>query len=226
MSGRPRALQLERKGADAVPVPSADQLGCEVCAPLRRPPPSARAFAGDARRLEGTPKAGAPRELRSYRAGVLAGAIAFIALLGAIKDVYALLDQAGRGEMAWGFLMLRYSSLQRVWFGYKVTGDAAWLAIFPHVALYAASVYGLVGRRRWCWYLLFTYVLYIPVSQSIYMVLYPLGYLTGRPMPDSFVRGEWLFLAISVPLELAAAGLLWRYRDLFISDGRESEAKN
>jgi hypothetical protein len=155
---------------------------------------------------------------------VLGGAIAFVALLGAIKDLYALLDPAGRGEMAWGFLMLRYSSLQRVWLGYKFTGDAAWFAVFPHLALYAAAVYGLVSRRRWCWYLLFAYLLYVPISQSLYMVFYPLGFLTGRPLPDSFVRGEWLFLAISVPLELAAAILVWRYRDLFPSRGRDPAA--
>lgn len=152
---------------------------------------------------------------RSYRAGLIAGAVVFVALLGFIKDLYALLDPAGRGEMAWGFLMLRYSSLQRVWLGYKFTGDAAWFATFPHLALYTAAIYGIIRRRRWCWYLLFGYLLYIPLSQSIYMLLYPLGYLTGRPMPEEIIRGEWLFLAISVPLELAVAAVLWRYGDLF-----------
>jgi len=163
---------------------------------------------------------GAPPDSRSYRAGVLAGVFAFIAFLGFVKDLYAVLDSSGRGEMAWGFLMLRYSSLQRVWFGYKFTGDAAWIATFPHLGLYAAAVYGLVARRRWCWYLVFAYLLYLPVSQSIYMALYPLGYLTGQPLPEEFVRGEWLFLAISLPLELGAAVLVWRYRDRFGGDAR------
>ena len=154
-------------------------------------------------------------DARSYRAGVFAGMVAFIAFLGLVKDIYALLDSAGRGQMAWGFLMLRYSSLQRVWLGYKFTGDAAWYAAFPHLALYGAAVYGLVLRRRWSWLLLFGYLLYVPLSQLVYMVLYPLGYLSGTPLPPDFVRSEWLFLAISVPLELGAAALVWHYRDLF-----------
>jgi hypothetical protein len=154
-------------------------------------------------------------DVRAFRAGLFAGVVAFVALLGAIKDLYALLDPEGRGQLAWGFLILRYSALQRVWLGYKLTGDAAWFAAFPHLFLYAAAAYGLVARRLWCWYLLFAYLLYLPVSQAIYMALYPLGYLTGRPLSQAFVRGEWLFLSISVPLELALAGVLWRYRDLF-----------
>ena len=159
--------------------------------------------------------ASAPADPRSYRAGLLAGALAVVAFLGFVKDVYALLDVNGRGEMAWGFVMLRYSSLQRVWLGYKLTGDAAWYATFPHLVLYVAAIYGLVLRRGWGWLLVFSYLLYVPVSQVIYMLLYPLGYLTGQPLPEGFVRGEWLFLAISVPLELGLAGLMWRYRDVF-----------
>jgi len=159
--------------------------------------------------------ASAPADPRSYRAGLLAGALAFVAFLGFVKDVYALLDVHGRGEMAWGFVMLRYSSLQRVWLGYKLMGEAAWYATFPHLVLYAAAIYGLVLRCGWGWLLVFIYLLYVPVSQVIYMLLYPLGYLTGQPLTEGFVRGEWLFLAISVPLELGLAGLMWRYRDVF-----------
>lgn len=154
-------------------------------------------------------------DLRGYRAGVLAGILAFIAFLGCVKDVYALLDASGRGQMAWGFLMLRYSSLQRVWFGYKFTGNAAWYAVFPHLALYAAAAYGLVARRGWVVWLLFVYLIYVPISQLLYMVFYPLGFVSGQPFPVEIVRGEWLFLAISVPLELGAAALIWRYRDVF-----------
>ena len=66
-------------------------------------------------------------DLHVYHAGVLAGVVAFIAFLGVIKDLNAILDPGGRGEVAWGFLMLRYSSLQRVWFGYRFTGHTAWL---------------------------------------------------------------------------------------------------
>ncbi len=153
---------------------------------------------------------------RVYRAGVIAGVLSFIAFLGVVKDLNALLDPAHRGEVAWGFLMVRYSSMQRVWFGYRFTGQAAWLATFPHLLLYAAGIYGLIGLKRWGWYLLFTYLLYIPLSEWTYMFLYPLGYLTGEPYPEPIVYGEWFFLLISFPLELLAAWLLWRYRDLFV----------
>src|SRR3954447_25125171 len=104
-------------------------------------------------------------DLRAYRAGVIAGVLSFIAFLGVVKDLNALLDPGGRGEVAWGFLMIRYSSLQRIWFGYRFTGHAAWLATIPHFVLYAAAVYGLIGLKRWGWYLLFGYVLYIPLSE-------------------------------------------------------------
>ena len=155
-------------------------------------------------------------DLHVYHAGVLAGVVAFIAFLGVIKDLNAILDPGGRGEVAWGFLMLRYSSLQRVWFGYRFTGHTAWLVTFPHLVLYAASMYGLIGLRRWGWYLLFSYLLYISLSEWTYMFFYPLGYLTGQPYPEPIVRSEWLFLLISFPLELLTAGLLWWYRDVFV----------
>jgi hypothetical protein len=155
-------------------------------------------------------------DMRAYRAGVIAGVLSFIAFLGVVKDLNALLDPTRRGEVAWGFLMVRYSSMQRVWFGYRLTGQEAWLATIPHLVLYSAGIYGLVGLKRWGWYLLFAYLLYIPLSEWTYMFLYPLGYLTGEPYPEPIVRGEWFFLLISFPLELFAAWLLWRYRDLFV----------
>jgi hypothetical protein len=165
--------------------------------------------------MSANPPAKPTVDIRVYRAGVIAGVLSFIAFLGVIKDLNAILDPGGRGEVAWGFLMLRYTSMQRVWFGYRFTDHAAWLATFPHLVLYAASVYGLIGLKRWGWYLLFGYLLYIPLSEWTYMFLYPLGYLTGQPYPEPIVRGEWFFLLISFPLELLAAWLLWRNRDLF-----------
>lgn len=152
---------------------------------------------------------------RVYRAGVVAGMLSFIAFLGVVKDLNAILDPAGRGEVAWGFVMIRYTSIQRVWFGYKLTGELAWYASFPHLLLYTAALIGLIGRTRWGWWLAFAYLLYIPLSEWTYMVLYPLGYLTGQAYPDPIRYGEWMFLLISFPLELLAAWLLWRYRDIF-----------
>ena len=50
--------------------------------------------------------------------------------------------------------MVRYSSVYRVWFGYALTGSAAWYATIPHVVMYAAGIYGLITRRRWGWVLI------------------------------------------------------------------------
>lgn len=155
-------------------------------------------------------------DMRVYRAGVLAGVLSFIAFLGVVKDLNVILHPGERGQVAWGFLMLRYTSLQRVWFGYRFTGHAAWLATFPHLVLYAAVMYGLIGLHRWAWYLLFAYLLYVPLSEWTYMFLYPLGYLTGRPYPEPLVEAEGFFLLISLPLEFLALCLLWWYRDLFV----------
>ena len=155
-------------------------------------------------------------EDRAYRAGVIAGMLSFLAFLGVVKDLNAILDPSGRGEVAWGFVMVRYTSIQRVWFGYKLTGEGAWYASFPHLFLYAATMIGLIGKTRWGWRLAFLYLLYIPLSEWTYMALYPLGYLTGQAYPDPIRYGEWLFLLISFPLELLAAGMLWWYRDVFI----------
>lgn len=80
---------------------------------------------------------------RVHRAGVVAGLLSFIAFLGVVKDLNAILDSAGRGEVAWGSLMVRSTSLQREWFGYKLTGISAWYASFLHVSLYAATMIGL-----------------------------------------------------------------------------------
>ena len=155
-------------------------------------------------------------DIRVFRAGVIAGVLAFIAFLGAVKDIGAVLSPGERGDLTWGFLSVRYTSLSRVWFGYRFVGEEAWKAAFPHLLLYAAAMIGLSGMRRWGWYVAFAYLLYIPVSEWTYMLLYPLGYLTGQAYPDPIRQSEWIFLAISFPLELLAAGLLWRYRDVFV----------
>src|SRR6267142_1034432 len=115
---------------------------------------------GEGQRIPASPPAKPMVDMRVYRAGVIAGVLSFIAFLGVVKDLNALLDPGSRGEVAWGFLMIRYSSLQRVWFGYRFTDHAAWLATIPHLIVYAAAVYGLIGLKRWGWYLLFGYVLY------------------------------------------------------------------
>jgi hypothetical protein len=122
-----------------------------------------------------------------FRAGVLAGVLAFV---GVFKDVYALAVPGRRGELAWGYLMVRNTSLERVWFGYKLTGDAAWCAALPHVAIHGAAIIGLVGLQRWDGGLALAYVAYVPFSEWAFMVFYPLGLLAGDRYPAGERRME------------------------------------
>src|SRR5215475_5198594 len=79
-------------------------------------------------------------DLRVFRAGLIAGVLAFISFLGAVKDIGAVLSPGERGDLTWGFLSVRYTSLSRVWFGYRFVGEEAWKAAFPHLVVYAAAV--------------------------------------------------------------------------------------
>ena len=155
-------------------------------------------------------------DLHVYRAGVIAGVLTFLAFVGVVKDIAVFLSPGERGELTWGFLSVRYTSLSRVWFGYRFVCETAWLAAAPHLLLYGVSMVGLAGARRWGWYVTFAYVLYIPLSEWTYMFLYPLGYLSGQPYPDPIRWSEWVFLMISFPLEVLAAGVLWWYRNVFV----------
>ena len=83
------------------------------------------------------------------------------------------------------------------------------------VVVYAAGPYGLITLRRWGWYLLISYVLYIPLSEGIFLLLYPFGYLTGQPYPIEIVRAQWSFMAVSAVLEIFIISMLWRFRGLF-----------
>jgi hypothetical protein len=152
---------------------------------------------------------------RTFYAGVLAGIVAFVSLLGAFKDLYALADPAHEGEFAWGYVMLRYTCRSRVWFGYRFTGDAAWWATWPHVAIYGAIAVGLLRRARWACLAVVGYLAYVVASQTVFTLFYPYGWLTGRPYPTAYAREELEFLVISAPFEFVAAFLFWRLRGAF-----------
>jgi hypothetical protein len=153
---------------------------------------------------------------RMYQAGLVFGAASFVMTLGVIKDVWALLKPSGEGILVFGFLMVRYSSVYRVWFGYPLTGAAAWYATIPHVILYGAGVFGLVTRRRWAWALVSAYLLYIPVSEAIYAIVVGFGYF-GRPVVP--VEILWAHIPYYVTLVVLIAVIewrLWKWRDLFV----------
>ena len=64
-------------------------------------------------------------DYRSYCIGLLFGALTLVLLLGVLKDGWALVKPSGRGQLIFGFLMVRYTSLERVWLGYRFCGSAA-----------------------------------------------------------------------------------------------------
>jgi hypothetical protein len=155
-------------------------------------------------------------DFAGYQAGLVFGAVSLVMTLGVIKDVWALLKPSGEGILVFGFLMVRYSSVYRVWLGYPLTGAAAWYATIPHVILYGAGVFGLVTRRRWAWALVSAYLLYIPLSEAVYAIVVGFG-LFGR----AIVPGEILWAHI--PYYLALVVLialiewrLWKWRDIFV----------
>ena len=154
-------------------------------------------------------------ESRAFRAGVVAGVLSLVALFGVVQDLIVLLKLSGGGRVAFGFLMIRSTRLERVWFGYRLNETAAYFATIAHLFICAAAVSGLLTRRRWGWILAFAYVLYLPLSQLTFTLLSSMGYLTHHPYTQTIVRAEWSFFAARLSLELLTVFLLWRYRDFF-----------
>jgi hypothetical protein len=151
-----------------------------------------------------------------YRAGLVSGALTSVIVLGIVKDVWALLKPNGEGILVFGFLMLRYSSHYRVWFGYALTGEAAWYGAILHVILYGAGAYGLMTRRRWGWMLVSAYLPYILVSEALYALFGSFGSL-GRPIiPPDVLRAHIPYYVILVGLVALVEWTLWKYRDVFV----------
>ena len=76
--------------------------------------------------------------------------------------------------------------------------------------------YGLITLRRWGWYVLFGYLLYIPLSEALFLLFYPFGYVTGLPYPIQVVWVHVPYLITLVVLVVLSVWMLWRYRDLFV----------
>jgi hypothetical protein len=156
-------------------------------------------------------------DARSYNAGLVFGAVASVMVLGVVKDVWALLKPSGEGLLVFGFLMIRYSSLYRVWFGYAFTGAAAWYATVPHVLLYGAGLYGLITRRRWAWMLLSVYLLYILVSEALYAFFGGFGYLDRPVIPAEILWAHIPYYVVLVVLVGLVERSLWKCRSIFIN---------
>ena len=161
--------------------------------------------------MEGT---STPFDQRAFRFGTVIGGLALIASLGAFKNFMALCSGERDGYVLFGFLALQYSASQ-VWFGYAFTGLAGQLLRIPHILLYGAAAYGLWTRRKWAWYLVFGYLLYIVLSLSMFTALYPWGMLTGQPYPYPYLFSETRFFFESFFLIALLEWYLYRQRALF-----------
>jgi len=151
---------------------------------------------------------------RAFRAGTVAGGLALIAALGAFKNFMALFSGEREGYVLFGFLALQYSASQ-VWFGYAFNGLTGQLLRIPHILLYSAAAYGLWTRRKWAWYLLIGYLLYIIVSLAVFTLLYPWGLLTGEPYPEPYRTSETRFFFEALAIIVAIEWFLYRQRDVF-----------
>jgi hypothetical protein len=155
-------------------------------------------------------------DARAYNVGLAFGAVALVMTLGVIKDAWALLKPSGEGILVFGFLMVRYSSLYRVWFGYALTGPAAWYATIPHLILYTAGIYGLVTRRRWARVLISVYLVYIVLSEILYALVGGFGFF-GRPViPLEILWAHVPYYVVVVVLIGLVEWTLWKCRDVFV----------
>ena len=151
---------------------------------------------------------------RAFRLGTVLGGLALLAALGAFKNFMAMFSGEHEGYVLFGFLALQYSASQ-VWFGYAFKGLTAQLLRIPHILLYSAAAYGLWTRRKWAWYLVFGYLLYIVLSLGVYTLLYPWGWLTGQPFPQPYLSSETRFFFESLFIISGIEWYLYRRRDLF-----------
>jgi hypothetical protein len=151
---------------------------------------------------------------RIFRFGTVLGGLALLAALGAFKNFMALFSGEREGYVLFGFLALQYSASQ-VWFGYAFTGMTGQLLRIPHLLLYSAAAYGLWTRRKWAWYLVCGYLLYVVLSLGVYTLLYPWGWLTGKPFPQPYLSSETRFFFESFFIIAALEWYLCRQRELF-----------
>ena len=151
---------------------------------------------------------------RAFRAGTVAGGLALLAALGAFKNFMAMFSGEREGYVLFGFLALQYSASQ-VWFGYAFNGLTGQLLHIPHILLYSAAAYGLWTRRAWAWYLIVGYLVYIAISLGVFTLLYPWGFLTGKPYPEPYRNSETRFFFEALTIIVAIEWFLYRQREVF-----------
>jgi hypothetical protein len=132
----------------------------------------------------------------TVRRPVLITILAILAALAVVKD---LIDLVGKPAD----ILLPNHDVQ-VWFGYRFEGWLAKLLTLPHLVIYGYAAYGLWRLTPLGWWVAFVYLLYMPITLLVYLLLYASGEVW-----------EIIFAAISLLLIAAIAVYLYKQRHLF-----------
>ena len=132
----------------------------------------------------------------SVRRPVLITILAVLAVLAVVKD---LIDLVGKPAD----LLMPNHDVQ-VWFGYRFEGWLAKLLTLPHLVIYGYAAYGLWRLTPLGWWVAFLYLLYLPITLLVYLLLYASG-----------EAWEFIFAGISLLLIALIAVYLYRQRHLF-----------
>jgi hypothetical protein len=130
------------------------------------------------------------------RRPVLITILAVLAALAVVKD---LIDLVGKPA---DILMPNHDV--QVWFGYRFAGWFAKLLTLPHLVIYGYAAYGLWRLTPLGWWVAFLYLLYMPITLLVYLLLYGSG-----------EAWEIIFAGISLLLIAVIAVYLYKQRHLF-----------
>jgi hypothetical protein len=122
--------------------------------------------------------------------------LAVVAALAVVKD---LVDLVGKPAD----LLMPNHDVQ-VWFGYRFEGWLAKLLTLPHLVIYGYAAYGLWRLTPLGWWVAFLYLLYMPITLLLYLLLYASG-----------EAWEIIFAGISLLLIAVIAVYLYTQRYLF-----------
>ena len=130
--------------------------------------------------------------------------ITILAVLAALAVVKDLIDLVGKPAD----LLMPNHDVQ-VWFGYRFAGWLAKLLTLPHLVIYGYAAYGLWRLTSPGWWVAFLYLLYMPITLLLYLLLYASG-----------EAWEIIFAGISLLLIAVIAVYLYKQKHLFGSQHR------
>jgi hypothetical protein len=122
--------------------------------------------------------------------------LAIVAALAVLKDLVDLVAKPAD-------LLMPNHDVQ-VWFGYRFEGWLAKLLTLPHLVIYGYAAYGLWQRTVLGWWVAFLYLLYLPVTLVLYLLLYASG-----------AAWELIFAGVSLLLIAGIASYLYQQRHRF-----------